>query len=59
MQLKTVFDSNVYVAAALRPGAYCDMWLDIATLPRSGFRLFVSKPILDEVRDRLVTGWLR
>lgn len=54
MQLRTVFDSNVYVAAALRPGGHADVWLDIAALPRSGLQLVVSEPILAEVREKLI-----
>ncbi|HEV2403649.1 MAG TPA: putative toxin-antitoxin system toxin component, PIN family [Candidatus Saccharimonadales bacterium] len=54
MQLKTVFDSNIYIAAALRPGGYADVWLDIAALPRSGLDLYISHPILDEVREKLI-----
>jgi len=53
MQLITVFDSNVYVAAALKPGGYADIWLDIAALPGSGLRLFTSTAILNEVRRKL------
>lgn len=52
--LRTVFDSNLYVAAALRPGQYADRWLDIAMLPGSGLALFVSPAILAEVRHKLV-----
>ncbi|WP_162907102.1 putative toxin-antitoxin system toxin component, PIN family [Allorhizocola rhizosphaerae] len=44
----------MYVAAALRPGGHADLWLDIATTPSSGFGVFVSAAILDEVRDKLV-----
>ena len=54
MQLRTVFDSNVYIAAALKPGAYSDLFLDIAALPGSDVRLFISKAILAEVRATLV-----
>lgn len=52
--LRTVFDTNVYIAAALRPGQHADRWLDIAALPYSGLQLFVSPPILDELRRKLV-----
>lgn len=51
--LRTVFDSNIYVAAALRPGQYADRWLDVATLPGSGLKLFVSSQILGEVQRKL------
>ena len=54
MRLRTVFDSNIYVAAALRPGQYADRWLDIAMLPNSGIALFVSQPILAEVEAKLI-----
>ena len=53
MQLRTVFDSNVYVAAALRPGGHADLWLDIAALPSSGLCLFISAHILNEVQRKL------
>jgi len=52
--LRTVFDTNIYVAAALRPGQYADRWLDIAALPGSGLQLFVSPYILAEIRQKLV-----
>jgi len=52
--LRTVFDSNLYVAAALRPGQYADRWLDIATLPGSGLQLFVSSKVLHEVERKLI-----
>ncbi len=54
MQLKVVFDSNIYVAAALRPGQYADRWLDIAILPNSGMQLFTSPDIIYEVQSKLV-----
>ncbi|MGI9028259.1 MAG: putative toxin-antitoxin system toxin component, PIN family [Candidatus Saccharimonadales bacterium] len=54
-KLRTVFDSNIYVAAALRPGQYADRWLDIAALPGSGLQLFASPYILSEVTNKLVT----
>ena len=54
MRLRTVFDSNFYIAAALRPGGHADLWLDIAAVPRSGLQLFVSEPILDEVGEKLL-----
>ncbi|MGH3544912.1 MAG: putative toxin-antitoxin system toxin component, PIN family [Mycobacteriales bacterium] len=54
MQLRTVFDSNIYIAAALRPGQHADRWLDIAAMPNSGIGLFTSRPILAEVHRKLV-----
>lgn len=53
MQLRTVFETNIYVAAALRPGQHADRWLDIASLPTSGLQLFVSSQILDELYHKL------
>lgn len=52
--IRTVFDSNLYMAAALRPGQYADRWLDIATLPGSGIQLCVSNEILHEVESKLI-----
>lgn len=54
MHLRTVFDSNIYVAAALRPGQYADRWLDIATLPNSNLDLNISTDILNEIHHKLV-----
>lgn len=53
MQIRTVFDTNIYVAAALRPGQHADRWLDIASLPTSGLQLFASTEILDELYRKL------
>jgi putative PIN family toxin of toxin-antitoxin system len=53
-KLRTVFDSNIYVAAALRPGQYADRWLDIATSPNSSLELYVSAGVLAEVEHKLV-----
>jgi uncharacterized protein len=54
VKLRTVFDSNIYVAAALRPGQYADRWLDISTLPSSTIKLYVSAEILAEVQHKLI-----
>lgn len=54
VRLRTVFDSNIYVAAALRPGQYADRWIDIATLPNSGLELYISAEILVEIRNKLI-----
>lgn len=53
VKLRTVFDSNIYVAAALRPGQYADRWIDIATQPGSTLELYASAEILDEVQAKL------
>ena len=53
VQLRVVFDSNIYVAAALRPGQYADRWLDVAMLPSSGLELFVSPDIIAEIQSKL------
>lgn len=55
MKIRVVFDTNVYVAAALRPGGPSDIWLDIAAKPGSQFELFVSEPILAEVSEKLLS----
>jgi uncharacterized protein len=54
VKLRTVFDSNIYVAAALRPGQYADRWLDIATLPGSSLKLYISAEIIAEVQSKLI-----
>lgn len=54
MELRTVFDTNMYIATALKPGGYADMWLDIAALPQTGLKLYISQAILDEVSEKLV-----
>jgi uncharacterized protein len=53
VRLRTIFDTNIYIAAALRPGQHADRWLDIASLPTSGMQLFVSSQILDELHLKL------
>ncbi len=52
--LRVVFDTNIYAAAALRPGQYADRWLDIAALPSSGVSLYVSPAIINELDNKLV-----
>lgn len=49
--IRYVFDSTVYIAAALRPGEYCDRLIKRAA--KGEFRLFVSGNILDEVAAKL------
>lgn len=51
--LRYVFDSTVYIAAALRPNEYSDQLLQQAA--KGAFRLFVSSKILDEVSDKLTS----
>ena len=55
MKIKVVFDTNIYVATALKPGGPSDMWLDIAAVPESQFELYASEPILREVRQTLLS----
>jgi uncharacterized protein len=54
MNVRAVFDTNVYVAAALNPGGPSDLWLDLALAPGHSFTLFISEPILLEVQEKLV-----
>jgi putative PIN family toxin of toxin-antitoxin system len=54
MRIRVVADTNIFVAAALKPGGPTDMWLRIAGQPRSSFELFVSDQILDEVKEKLI-----
>jgi putative PIN family toxin of toxin-antitoxin system len=53
VKIRVVFDTNVYVAAALRPGGASDIWLDIAAKPGSQFELFASEAILAKVSEKL------
>jgi putative PIN family toxin of toxin-antitoxin system len=55
MKLRAVFDTNVYLSAVLKPGGYADLWLKRTALNQSGFDLYISKQILDEVKDKLFT----
>jgi hypothetical protein len=50
MKLRVVFDTNIYVSAAVTPNSYLDLWLEIASRPGSRFDLYVSPDILAEVR---------
>jgi putative PIN family toxin of toxin-antitoxin system len=53
MRIRVVADTNIFIAAALKPGGPTEIWLRIAGQPRSSFELFVSEPILDELREKL------
>lgn len=55
MRIRVVADTNIFVAAALKPGGPTEMWLRIAGQPQSSFELFVSDPILDEVKEKLIS----
>lgn len=50
--IRVVFDSNVYIAAALNPGKYADYWLEEAA-ERTQLSLFVSAAILAEIKRKL------
>jgi uncharacterized protein len=52
-KLKVVFDSNVYIAAALNPAGSSEAWLRIAGRQLRSFDLYVSEAILDEVAEKL------
>jgi len=54
MRIRVVADTNIFVAAALKPGGPTDMWMRIAGQPRSSFELFISEPILEEVEEKLI-----
>src|SRR6266540_5466932 len=51
--LRLVFDSNIYVAAAIKQGSYADQWLEAAGTDRR-FNVYVSEAILTEVAGKLV-----
>lgn len=53
-KLKVVFDSNVYIAAALNPAGSSDAWLRIAGRQMRSFDLYTSISILDETSEKLL-----
>jgi putative PIN family toxin of toxin-antitoxin system len=53
MKIRVVADTNIYVAAALKPGGPTEIWLRVAARPNSSFELFTSEPILDELSQKL------
>lgn len=53
MKPKIVFDTTVYVAAALNQAGFADNLLDRAA--RGEFEVYVSAAILDELRAKLTT----
>jgi len=54
VRLEVVFDSNMYIAAALNSSGPSDAWLRIAGRQMRSFDLVTSPPILDEVREKLL-----
>ena len=50
MKLRLVFDTNVYITAALQPDRYADRWLRQAGIK---FDLFTSEDILAEIEKKL------
>ncbi len=56
--LRVVFDSNIYLAAALNPGKYADYWLEEAA-DGAQLSLFVSADILAEIKRKLRGSKLR
>jgi putative PIN family toxin of toxin-antitoxin system len=54
MKIRVVADTNIYVAAALKPGGPTEFWLRVAARPNGTFELFASEPILVELRQKLL-----
>lgn len=54
-RLRVVFDTNVYIPAALNAAGASDMWLRIANRAPRSFDLYVSEAILTEVARKLRT----
>lgn len=52
-KLKLVFDSNVYIAAALNPSGPSEAWLRIAGRQLRSFDLYTSEAIVAEVVEKL------
>lgn len=53
MNIKVVFDTNCYYAAAAQPNGYMAVWLEHLFDNSAGFDLFVSPEILDELQKKL------
>jgi uncharacterized protein len=49
VKVRVIFDSNVYVAAAINPGGYARAWLHGAAKESRSYDLYASEAILDEV----------
>ena len=54
MKIRVVFDTNIYISAAITPSGRLNLWLDIAASSESALDLYVSEEILAEVREKLV-----
>ena len=54
-RLRIVFDTNVYIAAAINPSGPSDAWLRIAGRHNRSYDLYTSKPILEELTNKLIT----
>lgn len=54
MRIRVVFDTNVYVPAALNASGHSGLWLRIAERPDRSFDLYVSEPILQETTEKLI-----
>jgi len=54
MSTKVVFDSNIYLSAVAAPGAYSRSWLQAARRPGRTFDVYISMPLIDEVKEKLL-----
>lgn len=52
-KLKVVFDTNVFIAAAINPSGPSDAWLRIAGRKSRSFDLYTSEAIMSEVTEKL------
>jgi putative PIN family toxin of toxin-antitoxin system len=52
-KLKVVFDTNVYISAAINPSGPSEAWLRIADRQGRSFNLYTSEVILAEITEKL------
>jgi predicted nucleic acid-binding protein len=54
MRLRVVFDTNIYVSAAITPSGTLNTWIDFAAHPNGSLDLYTSEAILAEVAEKLI-----
>lgn len=53
-KLRVVFDTNMYLAAALNPAGPSEAWLRVAGRQKRSIDLYTSQAILNEVTEKLL-----
>lgn len=54
MRLRVVFDTNIYISAAITPSGALNTWIDFAAHPSGSLDLYTSEAILAETAEKLV-----